>query len=276
MPEYKVTKILDQGTSNPIVNRLGLHFFDILDRNLKDLPEKRKEKIKQHLFECMKDLLKAEELKNAYITTENQAIQKIMSKNRLQFQTHAFSYEDPTEILKKYFEDFLIRCVIAVRKVVKIANIVFLKSIDGPKELKEYLKTLFPPTSPEMKMIEEDSRWIKKLYDLRGKAEHEELNIERFEAIIPTEGRPVIKLPRLPSAGATLREYLEVTLDDCLTFCEDMTVIFLNTKCSEEVQIVLIPEGLRHKYQDFKYILDLKREIKEQLYKGTNKTENDA
>lgn len=275
VPEFTFAKILDQGTSNPIVNRLSLQFFDILDRNLLNLPEKRINNIKKYLFECMKDLLKAEESKNAYITVENQAIQKVTSKNGIQFQPQAFSYEDPTEILKKHFEDFLIRCVIAVRKVVKIAGIVFLKSFDGPKDLRKYLETLFPASSPEMKMVEEDSKWIKKLYDLRGKAEHDELEIERFEVAISTDRKPIINIPRFPGSKASLREYLDVTLDNCLTFCEDMTVIFLNTKCSEEVQIILVPENLRHKYRDFKYVLDLKKEFKKQLFKDIKKTEND-
>lgn len=275
VPEFKFAKILDQGTSNPIVNRISLQFFDILDRNLINLPEKRIEKVKKYLFECMKDLLKAEESKNAYLTEEERAIQKVISQKGIQLQPHAFSYEDPTEKLKKYLEDFLIRCVIAIRKVTKIAGIVFLKQFDGPKALKKYLTTLFPDSSPEKKMIEEDSVWIKELYDLRGKAEHDELEIERFEVAISNDGRPLIKIPRLPRGGVAIREYVEVTLENCLTFCEDMTAILLNTKSSEEVEIVQIPKNLRHKYQDFKYILDLKREIKDKLFEDIKKGEND-
>jgi len=264
-PEFKIAKTLDHGTNNPIINRISLQFFDILGRNLIDLPEERIEKVKEYLFECMKDLIKAEESKNAYMTVENQAIQRIMSQKRVQFQPHAFSYEDPTENLKKHFEDFLIRCVIAIRKVVKIAEVVFLKSFDGPKNLKKYLKTLFPDSSPEIKVIEEDSVWIKKLYDLRGKAEHDELAIESFDVAIPDDGRPLIKILRFPSSGVTIREYLEVILENCFTFCEDMTVILLNTRCSKKVQIVLIPENLRPRYRDFKYVLDLRGKYKKKF-----------
>lgn len=53
-----------------------------------------------------------------------------------------------------------------------------------------------------------------------------------------------------------------------------MTAILLNTRCSKEVKMVLVPENLRHKYRDFKYILDLKKEIKEKLFEDTKKTEN--
>lgn len=273
VPEFKITKMLNHGTNNPIVNRISLQFFDILDRNLIDLPEQRIEKVKKYLLECMKDLIKAEESKSAYVTVENQAIQKVMSQEGVQFQPHAFSYEDPTENLKKYFEDFLIRCVIAVRKVVKIAEIVFLKSFDGPKALKKHLRTLFPDSSPEIKMIEKDSVWIKELYDLRGKTEHDELVIELFDVTISNDGRPLIKIPRLPSNGAKIRKYLEVTLENCFTFCEDMTAMLLNTRCSKQVQIVLVPECLRPRYRDFKYVLDLKGGYKEKFLKVIKKAE---
>jgi len=271
-PKFKFTKILNQGTNNPIVNRISLQFSDMLDRNLIDLSKQKIEKIKKHLFECMKDLLKAEESKNAYIKIEDQAIQKIKSKNGVRFQRYAFSYEDPTENLKKHFEDFLIRCVIAIRRVVKIAEVVFDKSFDGPRGLKKHLKTLFPESSDEMKMIEDDSVWIKRLYDLRGKAEHDELVIERFDVIISSERNPLIKIPRLVDNGAPIREYIKVTLENCFTFCEDMIAMFLNTKCSKEVQIVLLPENLRPKYRNFKYVLYLKGEYKEKFLETIQKT----
>lgn len=271
VPEFKLAKILDHGTNNPIVNRISQQFFDILGRNLIELPEQSIEKVKKYLFECMKDLLKAEESKNAYLAEENQAIQKVKSREGVYFQSHAFSYEDPTENLKKHFENFLIRCVIAIRKVVKIAETVFFKKFGGPKDLKKHLKTLFSESSPELKMIEEDSVWIKELYDLRGKVEHDELVIEPFDIAISNNGRPLIKIPRLSTSGAAIREYLDVTLENCFTLCEDMTAMFLNTKCSKEVQIVLVPENLRSRYRDFKYILDLKGKYKEKFLEAIKK-----
>lgn len=273
VPEFKLTKLLDHGTNNPIVNRISQQFFDILGRNLIDLPEQRIEKVKKYLFECMKDLIKAEESKNAYVMAENQAVQRVMSQEGVQFQSRAYTYEDPTDKLNKHFEDFLIRCVIALRKVVKIAEVVFLKSFDGPKDLKKHLRTLFPDSSPEIKMIQEDSVWIRELYGLRGKVEHDELVIDPFDVTISSNGRPSIKIPRLPSSGATMTDYLKVALENCFTFCEDMTAMLLNTRCSEEVQIVLVPENLRLRYQDFKYVLDLRGEYKKKFLEAIKKAE---
>ena len=143
-PEFIFKKIFDHGTRNPIVNRITLQFFDILDTGLIDLSRRRIEDWKNFLFECMKELIKAEESKNAYIIVEDKAIQRISSQDGVKFQPHAFNYEDPTENLKRHFEDFLIRCVIAIRKVVKIAEVVFNRSFNKrPRDLKRHLRTLY-------------------------------------------------------------------------------------------------------------------------------------
>ena len=84
--KFKITKVFDYGAANPICNRICLQFCDILGRNLIELPKQRTEKVKGYLFECMKELVKAEESKNAYLTEENQAIQRVMSQGGVQFQ----------------------------------------------------------------------------------------------------------------------------------------------------------------------------------------------
>ncbi|MBI1928986.1 hypothetical protein HYR99_32665 [Candidatus Poribacteria bacterium] len=270
--EFKCTTMLNQGTDNPIVNRIGLQFFDIL--NSVDLSKPKKDEIEVYLFECMKDLIRAEELKKAYAELEEQAIQKIVSKEGVQFQHLGFSYDDPTEALKRYFDDFLIRCVIAIRKIIKIAEIISNKKLEGPGQLKQYLNTLFADSTPEMKMIKDDSKWVMELFDLRRQVEHEVLIINPFDLTISPNGRGSISLPRVisssgfPSGGALIGEYLEVTLENCFTFCEDMMAILLNTCMIKGVQIVQIPEELRPQHQGFKYVLDLDDEYKRALLRS--------
>ena len=139
---FKITKILSSGTANPIVNRLSLQFFDILGRNLLSLSQEDSDKIKKLLFELMKKMLKAEEAKISYLQQEDMAIQKILSKNGIKFQQNAISYDDPTEDLKKKFEDFLINSAISIRKIVKIADVIFNKYFgDGVGALAKYLSS---------------------------------------------------------------------------------------------------------------------------------------
>ena len=270
---FKICKILDYGTSNPIVNRMSFQFIDILSRNALDLPALRIENVKKYLFECMKDLIKAQEIKDAYLREEKKAIEKIMSIDGIKFQTNAYSYDDPSEILKKHFEDFLIRCVIAIRKIVKIAENILLKSVKGPKELRKHLMKIFPKDSPEIKMIDEDSIWIKELYDMRGQVEHDELLIGKFDVNISADNKVLIKLPIILNNQIIIRSYIENIFDNCFTFCEDMTVILMNTKCKKEFQIVVIPESQRSTHRHFKYTLDLEGEYKEKLIEAIRKSE---
>lgn len=243
---FKVTKILNSGTANPIVNRLSLQFFDILGRNLLALSQEDLEKIKKLLFELMKKMLKAEEAKISYLQQEDMAIQKILSKNGIKFQQNAISYDDPTEDLKKKFEDFLVNCIISIRKIVKIADIIFNKYFeDCVGSLAKYLRRLFDKGSPEVRMIEEDTPWVKKLFELRESVEHDELGLTPFNISLHPDGGVQISIPRLPDEKACIREYIEVTLENCLTFCEDFIALLLNTKCLEGVQIILIPEDMR-------------------------------
>ncbi|MDD2900891.1 MAG: hypothetical protein PHU44_00480 [Syntrophales bacterium] len=272
-PQFKFVKILDEGANNEIVNRIFLQFSDILDRNIIELPKEQVDKLKECLFDCMKDILKAEDSKKAYILLEDQVIKQIISGDGIKYQTHAISFDDPTERLTKHFEDFLIWCVIAIRKIVKIAIIIFSKSFKGIKDVKNYLKTIFGDESIEWKMIEDDSNWVKELYDLRGKVEHDELNIERFDIELSPSGKPIIIIPAIAKTKVPLRSYLTVTMENCYTFCEDVIAILLNTKAPEIAHIVQIPESVRPKYRGFKYILDLKGEYKEKFFKTIKKKE---
>lgn len=260
--EFKLRLILNQGTNNPIANRISLQFFEIFGSNLINLPKNRIEDIKKILFDCMKDLLKAEELKNSYLNEENQAIEKIKSPEGIKFQPKAFSFEDPTETLKKKLEDFLIRCVIAIRKITKIGEIVFNKELKDHSKFEKHLREVFGVKSDEIKMIEEDKIWIKKLYDLRGGVEHDNLVMEPFDVTVSDDQKILLKIPQFPN-GPVIREYVEVTLNNCFTFCEDMTAILLNTRCDKRVHIVQLPEEQRLQRKGFKYVIDLKGELKE-------------
>jgi hypothetical protein len=146
-PPFRLAKILDQGTSNPIVNRLTPQFFEIFNTNLIRLPKQSIEEIKKILFECMKDLLEAEKLLKEYMECENKAIQVIIEAG-VEFQPNAFSYEDPSIKLIKFLEAFLIRCVVALRRTIKIAELVLNKEFKGPEKLRSHLFRLLAPDSP--------------------------------------------------------------------------------------------------------------------------------
>ncbi|GAH72513.1 unnamed protein product, partial [marine sediment metagenome] len=172
-PKFNISKILDDGTANPIINRMSLQFTEILDSGFLKLQIERSNNIKKLLFECMEKLLKAEKAKNSYLLVESKAIDNVSSGKGIEFQKNVTILDDPTTNLKRLFEDFLINCVIAIRKVIKISEIVLDVRIDGPGELKEYLEKEFSNNKKILKMISEDSKWVIELYSFRTAVEHD-------------------------------------------------------------------------------------------------------
>lgn len=158
-PHFVIKKILDVGTDSPLVNRVMLQFGEIVDSGFIKLDDSQKQEFKKVLSECTNDLLKAEESVKEYFRIEDSAISKIASGDGIAHQTGAYSFEDPTLDLKKHFEEFLFRAVIAVRRTIKLASIIFKREIKGPEELKRELDRRLPSDSAHRNM---DSRrqWL--------------------------------------------------------------------------------------------------------------------
>lgn len=266
---FKIAKALNKGTDNPICNRLSLQFFNILDSGVIAFQkEDDKNKFKSVLFNCMKDVLDCEEYYKNYINLEYNSYKNIMSREGVKFQPIAFEYEDPTFELVRYFESFVIRAIIALRRTIKLAEIIFDKEFGGSKDFLKYIKdnknNLYQGTMI-LSMLEEDKTWYKELYDIRGNVEHSDLDILKFDVTIENDNKPIVSLPQFQEKGL-LRDYMKITLQNVFTHCEDVTAFLLSTKCSNSAVIVqLSPEQQPHN-SGFRYVLDLNEELKKSLF----------
>lgn len=260
--KFVVKKVLDVGVDHPVINRVMLQFCDIVDSGFIKFDKKKKDEFKEVMWECTNDLLKAEESVKSYLAVEDAAIAKIASPGGVQHQTHAFSFEDPTLVLKKHLEDFLFRAVIVIRRTFKIASIVFNKEIKGPEGLKKELNNRLPKDSVHRKWIEEDSGWMKDLYDLRGKAEHQVLEMSEFTVFSVEGEKPKIKLPEIKKPSGCVRQYISVTLHNIFEYVEDMTALLLNQECDSRVEIIQLPENERLAHKNYRYIVFLKQFLK--------------
>lgn len=256
--EFKIFKLLDEGTANPVVNRITLQFYKILNSGCIELAEDKINKIKKVLFECMEKLLKAEVFKKNYDELEEKTINKFSNGKGIDFQKNAIFYDNPINNLKRYFEDFLINCVISIRKIVKISEIILEKKINGPGELRSNLEKIFANDTDIIKMFDEDSQWILELYKLRELVEHDELEIEGFLINKLNYDKVSITAPKILLNKVFVRKYMDITFEDCFTFCEDIIFLLLKKKCSFSADLILLPENIRENYRNFKYTLFLK------------------
>ena len=256
MKQIKITKISDKGTSNPIVNRIYFQFRKILDANTIELKNDSLKDFNDLLFSLMEDFLKAEEYGENYLRIENETISKI-KKGEVKIEGNIIKYDNPTPKLKENFEHFLIRSIMILRKLIKIANIIFETGFKGGKELNSYIKKKFGEDNNLVKYVNSNSKWIKELYDDRNKVEHEELDMSDFDIEVCKDGffNPI--LPVFISKNIPIRIYLTKKFTLLFNYSETMIAFLLNQKIKSPLRIVSTKKEERKKYNNFKYKLDI-------------------
>lgn len=264
-PEFQFVKFMDEGTDNPIVNRLMLQFAEMLATNIIHISKEKQEELKKVLFDCGTDLLKAEKYFKKYNEVLNEAVNNIKSGIGFKIDKIAIQYDDPSLELQRLFEEFLIRCVITIRRIKRIAEIILDENLKDHKTFNKRLDELFANDNNYMKMLKEDRVWVKELIDIRGMVEHEELEITNFSVTVGEDGKINIYAPSLKKKKCAVVKYMEVILYNVFSYCEDFTAMLLSLKCNDMCRIVQLPEKLWPEHRGFKYILDLKEEIKKPI-----------
>lgn len=253
--KFKVTKILDQGTNNPIVNRIYLQFSDMISCGFFWIENEKQKKFQGLLYKLMEELLKVEQSVNEYVKTEKDAIEIVNSPNGIKYQKNGFSYDDPTLVLHEKFENFLIKSVVSIRKFVNICSFILNEDFKSHLALYKYLTTILKTESSFYKWFDERSKCIKEIYDLRGLAEHEELKIDRFDIEI-VENNIKINLPKIANTELKLREYTQDGLKFLFNYYEYMIAQLLSIIYKGFGRIVKIEKDEMSKNNNYKYIID--------------------
>lgn len=207
-------------------------------------------------FNLMNDFLKLEEYVENYLRIENKAVLEI-KKGKVKIEGNTIKYDNPTPKLKENFEHFLIRSVMILRKLIKIASIIFETEFTGGKELNSYIKKEFSEDDNLVKYVNSNSQWIKELYDDRGKVEHEELDITDLDIKVYEDGSFNPILPIFISKNIPISIYLTKKYTLLFNYTETMIAFLLNQKVKFPLRIVYIKEEERKKYNNFKYMLNI-------------------
>jgi len=255
MKKFKVKKVLDQGASNPIVARILLQFSEMLSSGI-DLPSTKKKEIVAILIDCMKDLLFVEEKIEKYSTIEKEAIKAVKENFRINPGNCVdSSFDDPTIELQCLFEEILIRAIMCVRRLRRIAALIFDRDFKKGNSIKTFLLEGFKEHKDLLKFIEHNESLIQELYDIRGMIEHEELEISPFDVIIENNN-PFIVLPSLRN-GIVLHEYLKQTLKHVFNYIEQTTLVMFSLKLFPRLEIIELNDEESKKRNGVRYSLGL-------------------
>lgn len=263
-PIFKIAKFLDVGTNNKICNRLSLQFFEIIDKGCSKISIEERDGIMEHLMDCMKDLLKCEEIIKQIEKVHIDFVEAIQSKKGLKITHNSIHYVDPTDKVKEQFESLLIKLVIALRRTFKIAEVIYDVKIDGPKDFTKYITNKYDSNSKIAKMIESDKEWARKLYDLRGKVEHSKLEISRFNVILDND-EIKYQIPYIVEVKDSILNFSKVALLNTFTYCEEITVLMLENKVDDVFAIYEVLDENRDKNRGFRFILDMNLELRRKI-----------
>lgn len=254
--DIKVVKILDQGTDNPIVNRMYLQFAEMTRCGFFWIEDEKQREFRGLLYKLMIEMLNVEKYSKEYSELEGISINKVNSSDGIKYQKNGFSYDDPSMQLHELFNNFLIKCVISIRKFVKVGSYILDIKFNGHKDLSKYIIKTFNPETHFYKWFEERGKYIKEIYDLRGLAEHEELKLSHFEVELIDKKVKII-LPKISDTEVLIKEYIESCMKFLFNYFEHSIAQFLTFIYNGYGMIRVLSEEEMRNHRNFKYIIDL-------------------
>ena len=171
---FRVAKQFDRGTDSPIVQRIVLQFFAVVESGALTLDPKTVNSVKSLLLETMRDLGHVQDAVDAYIRREEDALSGLASGG-VRITHNAVYYDDPTVELRKLLGDALTSAVIALRNFPRLAATILGADLDGGKSWKKLRPILAAATlrqDPGSTAVDDFYKWSDELAGLRGRFEH--------------------------------------------------------------------------------------------------------
>ncbi|MBU0516441.1 MAG: hypothetical protein KJ621_16920 [Proteobacteria bacterium] len=258
--------------TTPLFERIAFQFIEIVESVLNYIPRKTIDLFKAELLEIAFDFSKAEEAILEYIQVESEAISRCQSEQGVIVQPRGIRYENPTMKLKAIAEKILMQLVIGMRKLPVALSLITGTKFSTGEQFIAQLKEFLPAEHPDRASIDSDQEWIKELYDIRGTIEHGYFDVDPFEVVSSSDTRYEyeiktcrIALNESKEKNANLGKYLEVTLHNCFTFCEESLALVLESMLKYPVVMATLPEELRSQRKHYRFVLDLVPEVKKQI-----------
>jgi hypothetical protein len=228
--------MFDRGTDSPIVQRIVLQFFAILESGALALNPKTINSIKGLLLETMRDLGHVQEAIDAYLRREDEAI-SALSSGGVRITHNAICYDDPTVDLRKLFGDALTSAVIAFRDLPRLASAILGVDLDGGKswrKLRPLLAAAAQRQQPGSTAVDDFYRWSEEVADLRGRFEHPHPPLDVAPVRVEVSAGKVIAVhaPRLVDPAVSLRSCLEPILPRAIDHMERLTAFLFGERCA--------------------------------------------
>jgi hypothetical protein len=281
---YGRTHILDHGTANPIVARLGVQIFEILD-HCEITPEARDGIRVIYMNSLAKKLLRCWEIVEQYrleftkqigAYTPPPADAQVVEMPhvlRLEEGCHNFLYE-----AKNFIRDLLKAFnVLYGTKFVQASEYLWPKKGKGNQSLLEFARLTFGPEDARTKLVKDFFPTVERVVGYRNAVEHEgersgALRIENFR--FQPGGKLLepcwwIEKDGKATAKTSIRADLCGIIETLLILAEDIFVSWADKhlRAPQHTQIYFVPEGERDAAQPVKYEVNATQELVDKIAK---------
>lgn len=258
--QWKLQQDMDVGTNNPIVTRMSLGLFEIID--FSTLSNEKKENLKANCYEIMQLLVLAEKTAKP-IVEEIERIVADIKKDGIKTQSNGRCINVPSSVTIGNSRSFIKYAKQVLQKVAENINIIFDKSYKGPHfhTIRDDFINEFGNDFIVTKLLVDDQSWIKKIIELRNEDEHPNTGkpyCNNFDVNPDKSGKFVITLPTF-FEGTQIANALEVYSHNLLTFAEEITVHSLEKFFPDIATIYEVPEHQRNHASPTRFRIGLKQ-----------------
>ncbi len=260
---FQISKMMDVGTSNPIVARLGIGLDEAV--KMARINDEKKKSINEGCFEIMIALVEGEKAAKPLMDEIRGIISKLATEG-VKTQSGGRVIETPGITNLENARVFLKFSKQALQKLASVMGTIMDKTYTGPHfdKVRDDAQVFFGKDHVVSKLLAEDHGWLKHINDLRNEDEHPKTGkpfTKPFDITQRPDGKFLITPPTFFD-GTQILSALEVFSHNLLTLSEEIVGNSLAHFFPEMVALYDIPEEQRDRSNPVRYRLGLKSEIK--------------
>jgi hypothetical protein len=244
---FKVTKVSDDGTSNPTIARLGPGVQELV--GFSRLKKEDQLRVLKCTIDVMHMLAPAQHLARTVIQELEEVETRVRSQG-ISFQSGGRVVDVPSAMNLDKAADFIIRSKKVLARAIDLIGLFWEMEFKGARydrALKWALSALGPEHSLT-RLLRQDQPWIAHLIALRNGEEHPKQGpfLRNYDVIVHQDGGVELVPPKFFD-GTDVRSALTVFSEDMLTFVEELVVVGVSsTFISPGLAVAEIPPGERN------------------------------
>jgi hypothetical protein len=272
MGDMRVEKIMDVGTSHPVVARLGLGMCELLEYT--HLSLQQRDFVIGKMLETIPLLVELEKIAEPVISEVNAALDEFGKTGIPEDAAGAPIFNVKCKTLQNA-RPFFRLCARILDLALSTLNMLWGSAFtkDNVSEMPDFITKKFGDEHILSKLMKDDYPWVCSLIEEINFAESDKFDVKDFSLSTKNADGKYQLTPPILSNGSQIANVMEVYTYDLFTFLEEMTVFSLLPHFDPRLIIVEIPEAARRKEAVVRFKVGIKPGVDVDSFKGDPRLE---